>query len=88
MLGRKSVKVEFSKESLDSFLNSAMNIEYVYIILLGIKNLTSKSGLKEKDRKIEITNEKGISKVKFFDVDIKNKEMWDVMLNESSILQS
>jgi hypothetical protein len=29
-------RAKFSKESLDSFLNSAMNIEYVYLLLLGI----------------------------------------------------
>jgi len=29
-------KRKFTKESLDSFLKSAMNIEYVYLILLGI----------------------------------------------------
>lgn len=28
----------FTKESLDSFLYSALNIEFVYIILLGINN--------------------------------------------------
>lgn len=39
LCGRKyrAKKLKYSAESLDSFLNSAMNIEFVYIILLGIK---------------------------------------------------
>ena len=32
----KSKKQKFESESLDSFLNSCMNIEYVYLILVGI----------------------------------------------------
>ena len=34
--GKTIERAKFSKESLDSFLNSAMNIEYVYLILMGI----------------------------------------------------
>lgn len=29
-------KLKYSKESLNSFINSAMNIEYVFIVLTGI----------------------------------------------------
>jgi len=37
-------KIEFSEESLDAFMNSTVNIEYVYLILLGIqKFLVSQS---------------------------------------------
>ena len=31
-------KVSYEEDSLDSFLNSAMNIEFVYIILQGVVN--------------------------------------------------
>jgi len=34
----KKKRAKYAKNSLDSFLNSAMNIEYVYLILLGISN--------------------------------------------------
>lgn len=34
----KYKKVKFQKDELCSFLNSAMNIEFVYLILLGITN--------------------------------------------------
>lgn len=34
----KIEKIKFSNEALCSFVNSAMNIEFVYIILLGINN--------------------------------------------------
>ena len=34
----KTKKQQYSKESLDSFLNSCMNIEYVYLILVGISS--------------------------------------------------
>jgi hypothetical protein len=34
----KSKANKFTKESLDSFLYSALNIEFVYIILIGINN--------------------------------------------------
>ena len=44
----KCKRIRFSKESLDSFLNSALNIEYVYMILMGIRsfNEQSKGGVK------------------------------------------
>ena len=35
---KKSKKQKFRKEGLNSFLNSAMNIEFVYLILLGVNN--------------------------------------------------
>lgn len=31
-------KIKYSSASLDSFINSAMNIEFVYLILIGITN--------------------------------------------------
>jgi hypothetical protein len=34
----KKTKTKFAKESLCSFLNSTCNIEFVYLILLGINN--------------------------------------------------
>ena len=37
----KNVKHEYADESLDSFLNSAMNNEYVYLILRGINAVTT-----------------------------------------------
>lgn len=33
---KKKKRVKFSKESLDSFLNSALDIEFVYMIFLGM----------------------------------------------------
>ena len=35
---RSVKKLEFSDESLCSFMNSVANIEFVYLILLGINN--------------------------------------------------
>lgn len=35
---KKRKKYDYSQDTLDSFLNSAMNIEMVYLILLGISN--------------------------------------------------
>lgn len=35
---KKRKKYDYSQDALDSFLNSAMNIEMVYLILLGISN--------------------------------------------------
>lgn len=34
----KKQRIKFQKEGLCTFLNSAMNIEFVYIILLGVNN--------------------------------------------------
>lgn len=34
---QKRKKVDLSKESLCSFLNSSLNVEYVYLILVGIQ---------------------------------------------------
>lgn len=34
---KKKRKVDLSKESLCSFLNSSLNVEYVYLILVGIQ---------------------------------------------------
>jgi len=36
---RKGLTLNYSKEPLCSFVNSAMNVEYVSVILLGITNL-------------------------------------------------
>jgi len=33
----KRKKVDLSKETLCSFLNSSLNVEYVYLILVGIQ---------------------------------------------------
>ena len=38
---KKAKKYKYSTQSLNSFLNSAMNIEYVSLILLGINNFMS-----------------------------------------------
>lgn len=35
----KQRKMKFQNESLSSFLNSAFNVEYVYLLLLGISTL-------------------------------------------------
>jgi len=36
--GNTERRITYEEDSLDSFLNSAMNVEFVYIILLGVKN--------------------------------------------------
>jgi hypothetical protein len=45
----KSKKKKFSDESLHSFLNSAMNIEFVYVILVGIRQF--------RDQMFQVQNE-------------------------------
>ena len=37
----KNNKLKYSEESLDSFLNSALNVDLVYMILVGVNNLYS-----------------------------------------------
>lgn len=55
-------KMQFSKESLCSFLNSAVNIEFVYLILVGINkfmdNYNSESFLNYTKRKDTIKIDK------------------------------
>ena len=78
----KSKRLKFSKESLDSFLNSAMNIEYVYLILLGINTYIEQQ---EKYDKICIVNKNNMSKIKFERVNIRNSRKWNV--NDASDIE-
>lgn len=50
----KQEKCKFCKEALCSFVNSAMNIEFVYIILLGINNFMDSVDSDEKSRPTNI----------------------------------
>jgi hypothetical protein len=74
---------------LNSFLNSAMNIEYVSLILLGInnfislkeneKNIRSSIDLSaEKDMKMKINKTNNQSKITFCNMQFQNVKEWDV----------
>ena len=47
-------KVKFSGESLSQFINSAINIEFVYLILIGIGKIFESNIIKEKMKAKEL----------------------------------
>ena len=67
--------VKFSKTSLDSFLNSALNIEYVYCILLGINTHFEQL---QNDCRIVIHSNDKISKIVFQNIKVKDQSRWNV----------
>ncbi len=86
-------KVKYSSESLDSFINSAMNIEFVYLILLGINqfqifkignaNFSSTQGLNKvappnEKTKILIDKTGEKSHITFSDIKFKNINLWGI----------
>lgn len=78
---REKVKrAKYSKESLDSFLNSAMNIEYVFLVLKGINFMLDKNDIYKKGngQKIRITKSLEQTVIKFDQVDLKNMRDWSV----------
>jgi hypothetical protein len=75
----KQKRAKYSKESLDSFLNSAMNIEYVYLLLLGINfTLSNEQHLNPGDQEITIVNERDRSYIKFDKAKLKDPDRWNV----------
>ena len=79
-----SNKVQFSKESLCSFLNSAVNIEFVYLILVGINkfmdNYNSSNFLNytKKEDVLKISKNKELTKVVMMNVEFKDQHLWNV----------
>lgn len=71
-------RAKFSKESLDSFLNSAMNIEYVYLILLGINTYLGKSEEEAFAKILYIDAARKTTKITFDKVEIRSVHKWDV----------
>lgn len=85
--GRKNSK--FANESLGNFLNSAMNIEYVCLILTGITQLSHNDTAQTAFGREEITkpkesNNESSKKIKIKDFKI-DKELWDVNSSENTI---
>ena len=76
--------MQFSKESLCSFLNSAVNIEFVYLILVGINkfmdNYNSQTFLNYTKRKdvLKIDKNQELTKVTMVNVEFKNQNLWNV----------
>ena len=84
----KKTKVKFEAESLDSFLNSAMNIEFVYLILLGISCSVEVESLNDIKNEIQIINNSKETRVIFKNFRMKDKD-WNVgsfMNLETSVL--
>ena len=68
--------------SCASFLNSASNIEFVYLILLGINHFldnlqTSDDGVAPNQR-IRIEKNANETKIMMSNIKIKNLQLWDV----------
>lgn len=60
----KRKKYDYSQDTLDSFLNSAMNIEMVYLILLGISNFmesTSYNKVAQEQLELSVRSENVLS---------------------------
>lgn len=72
---KQGKKVKFSEKSLDTFLNSAMNVEYVYIILNGISDM-----FEAQDGNKRVVKYNSREKVKIDNVSINNSHLWDVTL--------
>lgn len=73
---KKSKKPVFADEALDSFLNSAMNIEFVYILLIGIKHYFDSDYAS--DKKVDIETDNSTTNVTFNKFAFANPEKWDV----------
>ena len=85
-----AAKQKFSSKPLCAFANSAMNIEFVYLILLGINNFLDsrdarKSSLvmgteKEKmtNSKLKIVNHGKSTNITFCDIKMKDIDKWNV----------
>lgn len=71
-------RAKFSEESLDSFLNSAMNIEYVYLLLLGINTYLEKDTDLEHEKKMMTSSKNNQSKIILTKLEFKNASKWNV----------
>lgn len=64
---------------MDSFLNSALNIEYVYLILQGINFMLDQGqNLDPKSMKIKILSNQAESRITFNEVKIDYADDWNV----------
>ena len=77
-------KKKYSSESLGSFVNSAMNIELVCLILVGVRHYmkSEESTTEEEGYAVE---RKSISKIAVSNIKFKNIEKWEV---DNNILQT
>lgn len=79
-LKKQSKATNYSKESLSYFINSSMNQEYVYLVLLGINTFFDKDSFFI-DSKIKIHTEGNVSKIQtndiHFSVITRNKKVTD-----------
>ena len=86
-------KFKYSSDSLNSFINSAINIEYVYLILSGINNfLNVNQNIKNDDFKkslIEKSVKKGNRlKLDITELQMENGSIWDVEHREDVLAKS
>ena len=87
ILNKKSKK-NFYNESLCAFVNSAMNIEFVYLILVGINNFMeiqlrrkySQKTISDKSStsKIEIIKTLEKTQIKYTDMKFEDIRKWDI----------
>ena len=76
---------QYSSDSLNSFVNSAINIEYVYLILTGISGFMNEN-LKRMVQEQEASNRKGKkNEIKIDMLEILHKSNWDIE-NKGKIL--
>jgi len=65
-VGQSHAKTLYSKQALCSFVNSAMNIEYVYLILVGVNQFMDLSASDSRpENKITIKKEKNKTNIRF-----------------------
>ena len=77
----KAAKNKFSSEPLCAFANSAMNIEFVYQILLGTSYFLESRSLspyEQKTSKLKIQNKGNETAITFCDIKFKDIKKWDV----------
>jgi 2'-5' RNA ligase len=88
-LGHRTVKksFKFQSDSLSSFINSAINIEYVYIILSGISNFMDYNRNQSITRQSKMTgnlsNYKKTIKVKCAGMCMQDASKWNIERMES-----
>lgn len=74
-------RAAYSRETLDSFLNSAMNIEYVYLLLVGISTYFDDKNIDGDKFKIETDKEQ--TKIIFNTIMLDQPAKWNVHAYES-----
>jgi hypothetical protein len=80
---RSKMKKKFAEQSLDSFMNSAMNIEFVYIILKGVKNYMDLAndqdqGLESKRSFMYKRDKSGQNHISIDSFKLEDASKWDV----------